>query len=1341
MNPYEAYKDNKNNYFLLLNLFCNKIGGANKIKPKETITEKALWKYVEKNTKSSQQATFDDEGKLINNVANYGLQNGQIAVRGGGEYNGFSIKALEDIKPILTSDRIARAIRHLLSGDVQKSIGVLRLTDEVYQYGLGIIYGVLKVWLESNDIPVPSEYSKKAVAIHSKKFLRWIHAFNWAPIDAKFEIVDIGHGKNYSVVPENWLGRIFNDADELHEAMDKLEWRKGKPPVNFCAIYAMRIKETKVWETINEVKDINVKIGIIIDFKNKLTTKIKIFQSKKEYANWIKNLPEDSNCLSLDLNTEDSNQKLIIVCRPEDILEKKPVYIKKRNVGLLVSTMQKLVRRGPTCSKALYDVLLDLWRSPGYNLPEQQFLRVNACRQLAWRLFIMSIEDVQAFITDDERLLSMIDLAALAIVANGFPDLQFNEKIFDKLVLTALSIQRINTKWDLLKNAEYLQDEIPLQDTNDDLLNAFTALTYYMPTREWDNLLMKFSYNYISKEMFKPTKLNNIGLDQFLEKSIQKDSDDGLLAGMDMHPYPNILILLQASLPFLPYDTELHTTKKLWNFIWTTSSGVNFRVKKSFESNETTMKLLKILKGIQYSLLYPKNNEDDENIENSVNTVDTIDDKFKLELKQNKTSKKTSGIPNLVKRTAFILLFGEKRTHIYKKKHYQIIIAGCDPKDNEYCKVKVVYKNESKYLEGELRKEIEFDFFKNFSEDIEAPNAPSGYLWTWQNNKRKINIKTEFNEDKILFYVDNIEIEPYDATNILIQLEQIIPLKIPAIIKTIIEQALYMKEATEYDDYSINLLMRDLHSLNYPLFEWVNIAKKSNLPSTVWKSVYTKLYNNKNNEIQIGPVDGRGHSLRDSISYLYEGTLWRIFNMLSMIYPKVIIVTRAAKSLKFDINQNTSDYIDLIEKLQELSFNANEDVEIIPEKLEITTKLWDHQKKTVDKILSDVTLLKRRGFGDSSDVGSGKTLTALAVMAGLYNMNIDQKIRTHSGFLVLLPTTYLYNTWKDEINKHCRGFHMIFQNADGSLTSKNQEFEQDTIQIQTNTILVTTLGRMRDHPLVYSWIFVMIDECLSVQNKSALQTEEAWKQIITSQYGVLLASATFFRTRFDKLFYMIKMLNSGLPENKSYLDAILAESIISNIPNKIRDWKMNYNPFHLSKKMREDYDLLLEKDITSERLYIKLQSFLFDNFDYVAAFQKVLDKCEKENRRCLIYTRSKDEADVFAKELTGTSRFPDITGNHLAISYTEGTYGLNNLVYLDTIVTRFPEPDKLPQMKGRLDRPNQKENTLYIEYIYVDDTIDRAGKLRLEMANSYYNNYILPLAEFYDIAVKRRNID
>lgn len=37
---------------------------------------------------------------------------------------------------------------------------------------------------------------------------------------------------------------------------------------------------------------------------------------------------------------------------------------------------------------------------------------------------------------------------------------------------------------------------------------------------------------------------------------------------------------------------------------------------------------------------------------------------------------------------------------------------------------------------------------------------------------------------------------------------------------------------------------------------------------------------------------------------------------------------------------------------------------------------------------------------------------------------------------------------------------------------------------------------------------------------------------MVAKHGVIMLSATFFRSRFDMLFFMLKMLRTGLPETK-----------------------------------------------------------------------------------------------------------------------------------------------------------------------------------------------------------------
>ena len=96
------------------------------------------------------------------------------------------------------------------------------------------------------------------------------------------------------------------------------------------------------------------------------------------------------------------------------------------------------------------------------------------------------------------------------------------------------------------------------------------------------------------------------------------------------------------------------------------------------------------------------------------------------------------------------------------------------------------------------------------------------------------------------------------------------------------------------------------------------------------------------------------------------------------------------------------------------NLNDNDNIQ----KIELKTKLWPHQEKSSNEIFKNIIKLTKKGFGDASVVGSGKTLTALNLIKMLYEYNCDNKIYTHSGFLILLPTAKLYETWENEINKH-----------------------------------------------------------------------------------------------------------------------------------------------------------------------------------------------------------------------------------------------------------------------------------------------------------------------------------
>ena len=128
----------------------------------KNIREKDLVKIILKETKKSYQARKDSKGKPIQNIANYGLKKDGIAVRANdGEYSGFSVQVIDEVKPLLTDFRVANAINKLSENNIQGAISILNISSEVEKFGIGIMYEIIKIWLEKNDLPIPEEYQTK----------------------------------------------------------------------------------------------------------------------------------------------------------------------------------------------------------------------------------------------------------------------------------------------------------------------------------------------------------------------------------------------------------------------------------------------------------------------------------------------------------------------------------------------------------------------------------------------------------------------------------------------------------------------------------------------------------------------------------------------------------------------------------------------------------------------------------------------------------------------------------------------------------------------------------------------------------------------------------------------------------------------------------------------------------------------------------------------------------------------------------------------------------------------------------------------------------------------------
>ena len=68
-----------------------------------------------------------------------------------------------------------------------------------------------------------------------------------------------------------------------------------------------------------------------------------------------------------------------------------------------------------------------------------------------------------------------------------------------------------------------------------------------------------------------------------------------------------------------------------------------------------------------------------------------------------------------------------------------------------------------------------------------------------------------------------------------------------------------------------------------------------------------------------------------------------------------------------------------------------------------------------------------------------------------------------------------------------------------------------------------------------------------MQNAQAKRCASAWRQIEVSTCGCLMLSATFFRSKFGGLFYMIRMLRSPLPRTMEWLPATIHEHIVCQV--------------------------------------------------------------------------------------------------------------------------------------------------------------------------------------------------
>ena len=1313
--------------------------------------------------KGKYAAQVANGGKLFPNVQNFGLPKGQCAVRHkNGKFHQFAIRAEQDIPPLLTHLRVADAVGALIAGNLTESARLLTVESEFLQHGEGVLRAVLTLWLTQNGIDIPPAYfgdtALLAPELQSRLLLTRTDRM---PFALSIAAVGSADDSGTSVVPEDWLGRRFENGEELCRAIDTLPHRQGEAETTYCCHFGLKLVPAPKWLTASEVEaGFQAEYGIAVLVENgAVKTSIQKL-TPDTLTSWIQSQPEQARFLHHEFKppgNEDAGfgRCMLIACDTAGVCEPVPVYQKRRSVGLLSSMMQKCIRRGRQASQTLAASLDELHKAPTYHLPDDHFKRSSGCRQMAWRLFISIFEDAEPYTASPNGdYLSMEDLVALSILAHAEPDLQFNQFIAHKILRTALLVQRNdaagkNWNWRIGGKKTAITGSSPLE-------TLCTAALDFMPMMERDAAMLHQGCEHIRISHLKFSPLpNQWSNDEMLGASDPEVEKAAVLASDDFHCTPAILLYLQASLPQIsscsvsltpvkkkrnktPRTSTLPavaneelppTTHNLKRFIWENVSRLNTRnphyIPASAPSSEA---IIREIHSLQRWLL---NGELPEL---------PLSEPY---AKRVFAAKSQSPVDPIVARVSFLSIFGQKivlpaatpKTGRRLDHSFVAVVAGTP---HEPIKIKKKGSKHSTYLTGEERTEGELDVVDHLAitdgMDVELPPPPAGYRWKFTDDRKTIRIRIalwhaeppgEGEQDdignKLVFHADEVEVPAFDASCLLERREETIPVRPSPSDERLIQCALYLETPKAEGQWGTNqalrLFAKSRLDSEQPDLQWPDLAAKSPVPAVVWQRAYTKLLSTFLGRVIIGPVDRHGDKTFAAVDYLYEGTLWRIFNLLAFVYPDCV---RPCKGLDFEIHKESSSYPHLLQALETLAAPQAQALQIV-ETPTVTTPLWQHQASSAVRITEGLLKNGKKGFGDASDVGAGKTLTSLAIMCNLAQHNRDTGDETAEAFLVLVYNETLIETWKTEIGKHTSGFHFVSQDASRQLSEP----------LSRHSILVTTLGRMRDTPITRRWHLVVIDECLSVQNANALWTQEAWKQVACSQRGVLLLSATFFRARFNELFYLLRMLRTGLPETQEYLDAILSESIVCHLPeNTPWHWTEELRLLPLDPETRQVYDSIRKSGGPEKMVYGKLDSLLVERFNFAAHLFSLLDELE-EGCRALIFARSAPEAAKLASLRPDVTLFPDITGRHVVTTTAKAARGVNTLVDFNVLISRPVEPDLVPQMRGRLARPGQQHHQLRWIWMVIERTIEQAKLERNQMAEKFHDEHIMPLASFY----------
>jgi hypothetical protein len=1265
----------------------------------------------------SRRAVIGADKRRLPSAANRGIRVGDLLLKSKdtGEFAGLCLQALAASPRLWLLEDVLTIAEQRLSGMPPEEAAQKLHYSDVLTVDAAIGY-YLSVVCKQKDIPplflTSLEQQSGQLSASTRHFLQLRRS---DPLQIPFILLT---GPPWM---EPLLGQRFENGTAFHQTLDTLPHRVGQPATRFAAIHSCTVRSADSWASGPEIT------GRICATQTRVDTilwiQVGLEHTVSRVTAMTSNLPDDYRYALLPtLNRQVKGVQhtaLLLAFSTTPDYVPAPRGSSPLTTGLAQSLLQKAIRR--RSHSAASQAVEALMHAPTIHRPDLRFAACSGTRQLIWRLVICALEDVRPFS-------GIASLMELALVAHFDPSFRLSAPMYEQLRTLAVKLCDVPTRWDwkhwsMVHSKRGRRQKEPHPDA-DTLLRCMgthpvkpsvLCAFYHMPCLAADLQLLLALLQAPPQEIL--PELDSVPV--FRPRHPQQLHEAALLAACDNHSNPFILLQVQAEHHQIP--SPLSTTLQVAKVMWDHSSSINLRLGRKV-CPAALQPLLATIQAVQAQL--PP-------------AFTPLQTQWPLPV----GVYPLPPLSPMERREAFLSLFGETR------RYQSVRVTLCGTVESPFLVQAGAGVDPFSFLTGEKQQEGEKRFLEEAGRGfvVQLPPAPLGRAWKMTGSSVTVTVMEGYH-----CAVNGLECPLFDAEPLLDQSQtglRILSLSDLPALNCYVHEALYLAPAIHHG-HLCSTLIAAADSLKvdaHTVWSWLQVACESPLSQSVWRDLLCKLrmYDRQGGYVDVHPVDRRGKSQDKAVSYQTEGTMLRLLSLLCVLYPHLL---RASGRSRFRLNTTSPTYFHLMDTLDQLLVRPPRFYNPHLPRMNWNGGhgfAWDHQRNTAQRVLQEHAQQKFN-FAVASHIGSGKTGTALNVATARLEENRKQGRASH-GILYLVPTNPLIDGTLDEIKKHTLNYTVLAQQANGSLKVElvphpplNQTALDGLVQ-QSSTdpqlqldnghiIVVTTLARMRDHPLNKRWTLVVIDECTSIQNQSALQTAEAWKQVTCSEFGVLMMSATFFRTRFSKLFDLISMLASPIPSRESYLTALLHERIICHIPDKKRQWSVQHQPVPLTPIVRARYDaVLLQSHKSNMTKYAELQAVL-QEWDAVSSLVQVTLQLLEAGRKPLLFARTAAEEKALRLKLDSKQK-PGATGVTL-VTVRRGAFGLN-LQHCDAVVTRPQPGDILEQMKGRIDRPGQQRNDLLLLLVYAHDTIEQVDASNLRICDGFVRQYIHPFGEQY----------